>query len=381
MKAELYEVLSLSILAPFSSEFHNYFSSFLSFSVIESSIIEVNMKALIVGGSGVISTYVVKRLLSKGWEVWVLNRGRHSDRLPEGVKTIEADIHNEDDVRQKLGSLTFDTVSEFNAFTVSDVERDWRLFSGRTRQYLFTSSASAYLKPCSNYVITEGTTLQNRYWEYSRNKALCEKYLMDRNGENGTFVTNIRPSHTYCEYSIPFGLHGVNGPWQQAKRMIDGKRVIVPGDGTSLWTLTHSLDFAVGYTGLMGNTHAYGEAFHITGDEVLTWNQIYETVAEALGVEFRPCYVPSDFLARTGKKYGYDFEGALLGDKANSLVFDNSKLKRVVPEMRTTVLFHEGVRRSVEYFLTHPERQKEDRDFDAYSDRVIAAMEEAEKRV
>ncbi len=339
------------------------------------------MKALVIGGSGVISTYVVKRLVSEGWDVWVLNRGKHRERIPQGVRLIEADINSADDVKQKLGTLTFDVVSEFRAFTLSDAERDWRLFSGRTRQYIFTSSASAYLKPCSGYVITEGTTLLNGYWEYSRNKIACERYLMERNGENGTYVTVVRPSHTYSEYSLPLALHGEAGSWAVVKRMMDGKRVIVPGDGTSLWTLTHSSDFAVGYTGLMGNPHAYGEAFNITGDEVLTWNQIYSTVADALGVAFRPSYVPSDFLGRTGRKYGYDFTGALLGDKANSVVFDNSRLKRTVPEMKTAVLFHEGIRRSISFYMNHPEMQKDDEKFNIFTDRVIEAMDEAEKRV
>lgn len=339
------------------------------------------MRALIIGGSGTISSYIVKSLVEKKWDVWVLNRGTKRDRLPDGVNLLTGDIKNEKEVEKLLGSLTFDTVSDFVAFTPEDVERDYRLFRGRTRQYIFTSSASAYLKPCSNYIITEGTTLQNGFWQYSRDKIACEDYLRSRSGEDGFNVTIVRPSHTYSEYSIPFGLHGSAGSWQVVKRMMDGKRVIVPGDGTSLWTLTHSRDFAVGYTGLMGNTHACNEAFNITGDEVLTWNQIYQSVADALEVEFKPYYVSSAFLGRAGMKYGYDFTGALLGDKANSVVFDNSKLKRVVPEMKTTILFHEGIRQSIEYFLSHPEMQKEDSTFDAFSDRVIATLDEAEGRV
>lgn len=339
------------------------------------------MRALIIGGSGTISSYVVKSLVDKKWDVWVLNRGTKRDRLPDGVNLLTCDIKNEKEVEKLLGSLTFDTVSDFVAFTLGDVERDYRLFRGRTRQYIFTSSASAYLKPCSNYIITEGTTLQNGYWQYSRDKIECEDYLRSRSMKDIFSVTIVRPSHTYSEYSIPFGLHGSGGSWQVVKRMMDGKRVIVPGDGTSLWTLTHSKDFAVGYTGLMGNTHAYNEAFNITGDEVLTWNQIYQSVADALRVEFKPYYVSSAFLGSVGMKYGYDFTGALIGDKANSVVFDNSKLKRVVPEMKTTVLFHEGIRRSIDYYLSHPEMQKEDSTFDAFSDRVIAALDEAEWRV
>lgn len=339
------------------------------------------MRALIIGGSGTISTYVVKRLVEKKWDVWVLNRGTHMDRIPEGVNLLQCDINKEGEVERLLGCLTFDTVSDFVAYKLKDVERDYRLFRGRTRQYIFTSSASAYLKPCSNYIITEGTTLQNGFWQYSRDKIECEDYLRSVSMMDIFSVTIVRPSHTYSEYSIPFGLHGKYGSWQVVKRMMEGRRVIVPGDGTSLWTLTHSADFAVGYTGLMGNSHAYNEAFNITGDEVLTWNQIYRTVADALYVEFKPCYVPSVFLSDVGRRYGYDFSGELIGDKANSLVFDNSKLKRVVPEMRTTVLFHEGIRRSIEYYISHPEMQREDSQFDVFSDRVIAAMDEAEARV
>ncbi len=339
------------------------------------------MKALVIGGTGTISTYVVKRLLEKGWEVWTYTRGREKEREVRGVRTIIGDIRDEEDAVRKLSSLTFDCVSDFTAYKVEDVERDYRLFRDRTAQYIFTSSASAYLKPCSNWIINEGTTLSNRYWQYSRDKIACENFLFKKLREEGFPVTVVRPSHTYSKYSIPFGLHGNNGSWAVCKRMIDKKRVLVPGDGTTLWTLTHSRDFAVGYTGLMGNAHAIGEAFNITGDEVLTWNQIYSTVASALGAEFKPCYVSSSFLASSGKKYGYDFSGSLLGDKANSAVFDSSKIKRVVPEFSTKTLFHEGVRESVEYYLTHPEMQKEDKDFDFFSDRVIDVMDEAERRV
>ena len=339
------------------------------------------MKALVIGGTGTISTYVVKRLLEKGWEVWTYNRGREKERLVEGVKTILGDIRDEEDASHKLSSLTFDTVSDFTAYNVEDVERDYRLFRGKTGQYIFTSSASCYLKPCSNWIINEGTTLANKYWEYSSNKIRCEDFLFKKLREEGFPLTVVRPSHTYSKYSIPFGLHGNNGSWAVCKRMIEGKRVLVPGDGTTLWTLTHSRDFALGYTGLMGNAHAIGEAFNITGDEVLTWNQIYSTVASALRVEFKPCYVSSSFLSSSGKKYGYDFEGALLGDKANCALFDSSKIKRVVPEFCTKTLFHEGARESVEYYLSHSEMQREDKSFDIFSDRVIAVMAEAERRV
>lgn len=338
------------------------------------------MKALVIGGTGTISSWVVRRLIDKKWDVWVLNRGRNSSRLPEGVTELVADIKDEGEVERVLGNLSFDTVSEFTAFKKEDVERDYRLFNNRTKQYIFTSSASAYLKPLGCCVINEGTPLSNKYWDYSRDKIECEEYLMSLSREGLFNVTIVRPSHTYSKYSIPFAFRGGSG-WSVISRMLKGKRVIIPGDGTTLWTLTHSLDFAKGYVGLMGNVHAYGEAFNIMGDEVLTWNQIYRTIADALDVELKPCYVSSDFLGRTGVKYGYDYTGSLLGDKANTALFDTSKLKRVVPEMSTGILFHEGIRDAVDYLLSHKELQREDEKFDLFSDRVIAAMDEAEKMV
>ena len=261
------------------------------------------------------------------------------------------------------------------------MERDWRLFRDKTRQYIYISSASAYLKPAASYIITEGTTLANPYWEYSRNKIACEEFLMKKHREEGFPVTIVRPSHTYDERSVPMAVHGKNGSWQVIRRIQQGKPVIIPGDGSSLWTLTFNTDFARGFVGLMGNRHAIGEAFQITGDETLTWDQVYQTVADALGVKLVPCHVSADFLAATGKKYGYDYAGELLGDKSVSVVFDNRKLKRAVPDMKTAVPFHVGVRKALDYILAHPECQREDPDFDAYTDRVVAALEKAKAEV
>ena len=341
------------------------------------------MKALFVGGTGVISTAIVKRLVNElGWEVWLINRGNRNHVLPEGVHQIVADINDEADVRSKLGDATFDVVGEFIGFTVDQVERDYRLFKGRTRQYIYISSASAYHKPAANYVITEGTTLANPHWAYSRNKIACEEFLMKKYREEGFPVTIVRPSHTYDERGIPLGVHGKNGFWQVIRRMQEGKPVIIQGDGTSLWHLTFNRDFAVGYTALMGNRHAIGEAFQITGDEVLTWNQIYQTIADALGVELKACHVASEYLAAVGDKYGFDFEGGLVGDKAVSVVFDNAKIKRLAPDMRTTVPFHVGVRIALEYVLSHPEEcQRPDPEFDAWCDRVIAALDAAKASI
>ena len=335
-------------------------------------------KALFIGGTGTISAAIVRRLVSElGWQVWLLNRGNRPDAVPEGAHSIVADINDETAVLNKLGDMTFDCVCEFIGFTPDQVQRDYRLFKGRTRQYIYTSSASAYHKPAASYIITEGTTLANPHWEYSRNKIACEDFLMKVYREEGFPVTIVRPSHTYDERSVPLGVHGKKGSWQVIKRMLEGKPVIIQGDGTSLWTMTFNTDFAIGYTGLMGNRHAIGEAFQITGDETLTWNQIYATIADALGVELKAYHVASDFLAAVGDKYGYDFEGSLIGDKSVSVVFDNRKLKRAVPDMRTEVRFDQGVRIALDYVLSHPERQIPDPEFDAWCDRVIEAQERA----
>jgi nucleoside-diphosphate-sugar epimerase len=270
--------------------------------------------------------------------------------------------------------MTFDVVSDFIGFTVDAVERDYRLFKGKTKQYMYISSASAYHKPAAGYIITEGTTLANPYWEYSRNKIACEEFLMRKYREEGFPVTIIRPSHTYDDRKVPVGVHGDIGSWQVLRRMLDGKPVIIQGDGTSLWTLTHNTDFAKGFIGLMGNPHALGNAFHITSDEVLTWNQIYQALADALGVPLKAYHVASEFLDAVGP---YDYAGGLLGDKANTVLFDNAKLKRAVPGFQATVRFEQGVRRTLDYILAHPECQPADPAFDAWCDRVIAAVEAA----
>lgn len=258
------------------------------------------------------------------------------------------------------------------------LERDYRLFAHRTRQYVYISSASAYNKPVRSHVISEGTTLANPHWQYSRDKVACEELLMKYYREQQFPVTIVRPSHTYCERSVPVGLHGTKGSWQVLKRMIEGKPVLVHGDGSSLWTLTWNGDFAKAFIGLLGNAKAIGEAFQIMSDESLTWNQIYQAVADALGVPFKPYYVSSAFLASVAPEE-YDVEGNLLGDKAATVVFDCSKVKRAVPGYQACVRFEEGVRRCVAYVMSHPECQQEDAAFDEWCDRVIAAQEKAKK--
>ena len=327
-----------------------------------------------IGGTGTISSAITRQLAASGHDLWLLNRGHRKDEVPTGVRQIIADIDDTDEVLRQIGDAQFDAVCEFIGFLPSQVERDIRLFKGRTRQYVYISSASAYNKPAANHVITEGTTLANPYWEYSRNKIACEELLLKAYREEGFPVTIVRPSHTYCERAVPVSVHGLKGSWQVLKRMLDGKPVIVHGDGSSLWTLTWNEDFARGFIGLLGNPKAIGEAFQIMSDEQLTWNQIYECVARALHVTPRLYHVSSDFLAATSPK-AWDFTGNLLGDKAITVVFDCSKLKRVVPGFQAVTRFDEGVRRCVDHILAHPELQVEDPDFDAWCDRVIEAQE------
>lgn len=334
------------------------------------------MKVLLIGGTGTISSAITRLLVKKGYDTYILNRGSRNDTLPEGVKTISADINNEAEAAEKLSGMTFDVVCDFIGFVPSQLERDFRLFNGKTKQFMYISSASAYHKPVKDYRITEGTTLANPYWEYSRNKIACEEYLMKMYRENGFPVTIIRPSHTYDERSVPLGVHGDKGSWQVLKRMLDGKPVIIHGDGTSLWTITFNEDFAVAFVGLMGNPHAIGEAFHITSDESVTWNQIYKTIADALGVELKPYYVSSQMLQDLSN---YDFEGSLIGDKSNTVVFDNSKVKAAVPEFKAVIRTEEGIRRCVKNVLAHPELQVADEEFDAWCDKVIEKMEELKK--
>jgi nucleoside-diphosphate-sugar epimerase len=337
-----------------------------------------DMRALFIGGTGTISSAITKQLLDKGCELYLLNRGTWNEDLPAGVNILKADINDEDHVFKLIENLEFDVVADFIAFKPAQVERDYRLFKGKTKQFMFISSASAYQTPLSDYRITEGTPLSNPYWEYSRNKIACEEYLMKQYRENGFPITIVRPSHTYSERSIPLGVHGSKGTWQVAKRMLENKPVIIHGDGTSLWTMTHNSDFAKGFIGLMGNIHAIGESVHITSDETVTWNQIYEVIADALGVKLKAVHVSSEFLAACSKE---DYRGGLLGDKANSVVFDNSKLKRLVPEFVANTRFDQGIKQTIAYILAHPEHQTEDKEFDRWCDKVIHALDAAVRNI
>lgn len=347
------------------------------------------MKALFIGGTGTISTAISILGIQQGWELYLINRGNRKELKGCHYEHIECDIRTEDtaNIRKKVESKlnlkageVFDVVVDFIGFTVEHVEKDFHLFNSLCKQYIYISSASAYQKPPSSYLVTEGAPLANPFWQYSRNKIACEEFLMAKYRECGFPVTIVRPSHTYDERSVPLGLHGGKGSWQVLKRMLDGKPVIIHGDGTSLWTLTHNSDFARAFVRLCGNIHAIGEAVHITSDETVTWNQIYRIVADALHVQLKAVRVSSEFLeACSGDRY--DIRGSLTGDKANSLVFDNTKLKRLAPGFCAAIRADEGIKMTVDNILKDKTLQQEDPEFDAWCDSVISALENAAKEV
>jgi nucleoside-diphosphate-sugar epimerase len=311
------------------------------------------MKVLFIGGTGIISAAVSRQAIAQGHELYLLNRGLRGATIPGSLHLL-ADAYHEDDVRRALQGLQFDAVVNWIAYSPDDIERDLALFNGRVRQYIFISSASAYQKPPSHYLITESTPLANPYWDYARNKIACEERLMQAYREDSFPATIVRPSQTYeLNFPVPIG-GGLF--YTLPDRMRKGLPVIVHGDGTSLWVLTHAEDFGRAFLGLLGNPKALGQAFHITSDEVLTWEQIYRTIAEALGVEAKIVYIPSDFIARAEP----DFAGTLLGDKRWSAVFDNGKIKQFVPGFRAAISFREGIRRTLAWYDEDERRRRVD---------------------
>jgi nucleoside-diphosphate-sugar epimerase len=329
------------------------------------------MKLLFIGGTGLISSACSELAIQRGHELFLLNRSESKKYpAPKGATVLQADIYNSPShVGELIKGHHFDAVVDFIAFAPNDIERDINLFRNKTNQFVFISSASAYQKPIKNYLITEETPLENPYWEYSRNKIACENFLMSEYKSNKFPVTIIRPSHTYGLSQIPFIYGSWQHPWTLVNRMKQNKPVIIPGDGTSLWVLTWNEDFAVGLIGLLGNPKAIGEAFQITSDEVLSWNQIYNEAYQVLGVERNVVYIPSDFIA----KFDEHAIGSLIGDKSNSVVFDNSKIKKFVPEYNCKVKWSEGVRRSLTWFESHPEFQTIDHDAEKMWDRILEA--------
>jgi len=321
-------------------------------------------KLLFIGGTGVISSACVARAVERGDEVTVLNRGTSTLRpTPAGVRELHADIHDVAAVDAALGSEEFDAVAQFLAFTPDQVRADVERFAGSTGQYVFISSASAYQTPPSRVPVTESTPLRNPYWQYSRDKIACEEVLVTAYRDSGFPATIVRPSHTYDRTMLP-----TLGGWTDIARMRAGKPVIVHGDGTSLWTITHNTDFAVAFVGLLGLPVAVGDSFHITGDLAPTWDQIYTWLADAAGVEPNLVHVASETIGRIVP----DLLPGLIGDKAHSMVFDNAKVKALVPEFVASVPFSRGAEEIIAWFDAHPERQNVNADLDAAFDRMAA---------
>ena len=329
------------------------------------------MRVLFIGGTGIISSACSRLALAQGVELFLLNRGTRPD-LPSGATSLIADIRDTEATTRALNGHRFDAVVNWIAFTPADIERDLQLFRDKTRQYIFISSASAYQKPVSYYRITEDTPLANPYWDYSRNKAACEERLLRAYREERFPFTIVRPSLTYGDTQIPLVINSWQQPYTAIARMRRGKPIVIPGDGTSLWTITHNSDFAKGLVGLLGHQQAIGHAFHITSDEVLTWDQIAAAVADAAGVEARIVHIASDFIAACLP----EMTGTLLGDKAVSVVFDNSKIKRFVPSFCATTPFARGIRQTLAWFDADPARQQVDAAADQQWDRLIDAYEQ-----
>jgi nucleoside-diphosphate-sugar epimerase len=339
------------------------------------------MKVLFIGGTGNISMAVTLLAAARDIELTLLRRGDRSADLPAGVQSIFADITDEAAVEKALDDQHFDAVVDWIAFTPDQIERDIRLFRGRTNQFVFISSASAYQRPVGHYLITESTPLANPFWQYSRDKIACEERLMMAYREEGFPITIVRPSLTYGDTQIVLAVNSWQKSFTAIDRMRRGKKVIVPGDGSSLWCITHNSDFAKGFVGLLGHRQAIGHAFHITSDEVMTWDQFYRITAQAAGVEAKIVHIASDFLGACSP----DEIGSLTGDKSSSVVFDNSKIKRFVPEYCATVPFAEGIQRTIEWFDADASRRVIDHEANDQWDKIIEAYEaglvEAQRRL
>jgi nucleoside-diphosphate-sugar epimerase len=326
------------------------------------------MRVLFIGGTGNISSCVSRLAEASGIELFLLNRGIRKGCI-EGAQTLHVDINDMPRVSEVLGDLSFDAVVNWIAFEPKQIDRDIQLFTGRTKQYVFISSASVYEKPPRSALITESTPLKNPYWEYSQNKIACEERLTRAYREKDFPATIVRPSLTY-DTVLPIAIGG----WGCAtllERLKSGDPIIVHGDGTSLWTVTHAKDFAKGFVPLLGNPNAVGQSYHITSDEVLTWNQIYQLIADAMGVNANIIHIPSEVLARLEPAWS----GGLLGDKSHSAIFDNTKIKRMVPGFVATIPFHQGIRETVDWFRSEPSRWVVRPEVQASMNRVIATWQ------
>jgi len=320
------------------------------------------MKVLFIGGTGIISSACSQLAIERGIELYLLNRGLTRRPVPDGAQILIGDIRDRNSVKSALGSRHFEVVVDWVAFVPEQIENDLELFRGRTQQYIFISSASAYQTPPAKLPVTESTPLSNPFWEYSRNKIACEERLMRAYHEERFPITIVRPSHTYDRTSLP-----MHGGYTIVDRMRKGQKVIVHGDGSSLWVLTHHRDFAKGFVGLLGNRRAIGEAFQITSDELLTWNRIFEIVAQAAGVEADIVHVPSEIIARYDSEWG----DSLLGDKTHSMIFDNSKIKRIVPEFVATIPFTQGAEEIINWYAANPDQQIIDAALNQTIDKII----------
>lgn len=326
----------------------------------------MGLNLLFIGGTGVISTAAAEHAASLGHQVTLLNRGQTSRRpVPATAEVLRADVRDAGAVREVLGNREFDAVADFIAFTPGHVSASVDLFGGRTGQYVFISSASAYQKPPARLPILESTPLRNPFWQYSRDKIACEDLLVQAYREKGFPATIVRPSHTYDQTLLP-----TLGGWTDIHRMRNGLPVIVHGDGTSLWTLTHTRDFAKAFVGLLGRPAAFGEAYTITSDEFLPWDAIYRTLAAAAGVsDPELVHVASETIAAAAPDLG----PGLLGDKAHSVVFDNSKVKALVPGYTAEIPFVEGAAEMIQWYDSHPDEQRLNEEFMALSDKLAAA--------
>jgi len=322
------------------------------------------MKILFIGGTGIISSACSQLAVDRGMELTLLNRGSSIRPAPPQARIWRADIRDPNTVTPLLEEEMFDVVVDWVAFTTEHVQIDIDLFKGKTGQYVFISSASAYQTPPDSLPVRETTPLDNPFWEYSRNKIACESLLMEAHRTGKIPITIVRPSHTYDKTLLPF-----HGRWTIIDRMLKGLPVIVHGDGTSIWTLTHHRDFAKGFLGLLGNSKAIGEAFHITNDEWLTWNQIYGLLADAAGGSLKPIHIPSEYINKFDPVWG----ASLLGDKAHSMIFDNSKIKRLVPEFHAEIPFTQGAREIIDWHRADPSRQVIDHGFLAIYEKILAA--------
>ncbi|MFA6507001.1 MAG: SDR family oxidoreductase [Treponemataceae bacterium] len=324
------------------------------------------MRVLFIGGTGNISNACTRLALQKGIEIIHLNRGNHPEKTPEGVRTLKGDGKNPSEVRVAVKGMKFDCVVQWLGYSPSQVEADIDIFGGNVGQYIFISSASAYLKPLPHPVVTESTRLGNPFWEYARNKIASEQLLEKAGAEKGFPWTVVRPSHTYDDGIIPtnFGMRDFTVP----QRILDGREIIVHGDGQSLWTLTHSSDFAKGFVGLIGNPAAMGQAFHITTDEFMTWDALLLTLGQALGREPKMVHIPSEYIAAMNPEMG----APILGERRYTQMYDNSKIKRLVPGFRCDVNFTEGIRSSLAWFDAHPAAKVIDQKTEGEFNRILA---------